>query len=86
MCDLCVYYETGFYGRIAPRSGLSCKCIDIGAGVIDSDFKLPIKILLINNSGQDFKINKGDRIAQLIVEKIFVGDSVEISEEMFKQA
>ena len=60
----------GTYGRIAPRSGLSLKGIDVGAGVIDRDYRGEIKVLLINNSAQPFAVNKGDRIAQLICEKI----------------
>ena len=60
----------GTYGRIAPRSGLSLKGIDIGAGVIDRDFRGELKVLLINNSNQSFTFLKGDRIAQLILERI----------------
>lgn len=60
----------GYYGRIAPRSGLAVKhFIDVGAGVIDSDFRGTIKVILFNFSEFDFKISRGDRIAQLIIEK-----------------
>ena len=58
------------YARIAPRSGLSIKGLDIGAGVVDSDYWGPIKFLLINNSDTLFKINARDRIAQLILQRI----------------
>ena len=58
------------YARIAPRSGLSVKGLDIGAGVIDADYRGSVRILLINNSSQHFKINIGDRMAQLILESI----------------
>ena len=52
------------YGRIAPRSGLSVKnCIDIGAGVIDKDYRGQIKILLINYYDTEFLVQQGDRIA-----------------------
>jgi len=60
----------GFYGRIAPRSGLSMQEIDIGAGVIDSDYRRPVKALLINNGNTSFQVTKGTRMAQLIFEKI----------------
>lgn len=61
----------GHYGRIAPRSGLAVKkSVDIGAGVIDSDYRGEVKILVINNGRETFHINKHDRIAQLILEKI----------------
>lgn len=59
------------YGRIAPRSGLSWKhFIDVGAGVIDEDYRGEIKVLLFNFGNEDYKVSKGDKIAQLIVEKI----------------
>jgi len=48
----------GFYGRIAPRSGLACKKgIDVMAGVIDSGYRGEIKVLLINLNleGYNFK-------------------------------
>lgn len=60
----------GYYGRVAPRSGLSCKGIGVGAGVVDAGYRGHIKVLLINNGAEDFKVSKGDRIAQLIITKI----------------
>lgn len=63
--------EQKYYIRVAPRSGLSSKkMIDVGAGVIDYDYRGEIFILLINNSNTIFNIQKGDRIAQLILTKI----------------
>jgi dUTP pyrophosphatase len=60
----------GNYGRIAPRSGLAAKnFIDVGAGVIDSDYRGEVKVLLFNFSEVDFKVSPGDRVAQLIIEK-----------------
>ncbi len=55
------------YGQVAPRSGLACKGIDIGAGVIDRDYRGEVKILLINNGMDDFIIKKYMKIAQLII-------------------
>lgn len=43
--------------------------IDVGAGVIDADYRGEVKVLLFNLGQTDFKIKEGDRIAQLIVEK-----------------
>ena len=61
----------GTYARIAPRSGLAVKHnIDIGAGVVDRSYRGPLLVVLINNGTQDFTVNPGDRIAQLILEKI----------------
>ena len=54
----------GNYGRIAPRSGLACKnFIDVGAGVIDSDYRGEVRVLLFNFDDKDFAITEGDRIA-----------------------
>tara|TARA_B110000858_G_scaffold10776_1_gene11090 strand:+ start:100 stop:525 length:426 start_codon:yes stop_codon:yes gene_type:complete len=65
-----VVLPTGVYGRVAPRSGLAAKhCIDVGAGVIDPDYTGEIKVILFNHGMNDFEIKKGDRIAQLILER-----------------
>jgi len=67
--SVCIPY--GYYGRIAPRSGLAYKNgIDILAGVIDSDYRGDIGVILLNtDSSKTFTYTKGDRIAQLIIEK-----------------
>ena len=71
----------GYYGRIAPRSGLSVNYgIDVGAGVIDSDYRGEVCVLLFNFGEQDFNVNAGNRIAQLILEKIAIGEVVETEE------
>lgn len=69
---------SGYYGRIAPRSGLAVKNgIDVLAGVVDSGFRNEIKVVLINLGDAPFGINKGDRIAQIIIEKADKFDMVE---------
>lgn len=55
------------YGQIAPRSGLSVKGVDVGAGVIDEDYRGEIKVLLRNQSDQEIRLQKSERIAQLLV-------------------
>ena len=61
----------GCYGRIAPRSGLAIKkFIDVEAGVIGSDYRGEIGVVLFNFSGEEFCINMGDRIAHIVFEKI----------------
>ena len=60
-----------YYLRIAPRSGLSAKnSIDIGAGVVDWDYRGQIFVCFINNSDIEYQIKSGDRIAQMILERI----------------
>lgn len=70
-----------YYLRVAPRSGLSCKGIDIGAGVIDSSYRGPLKVLMINNSDSDYTISIGDKISQLIMERCG-NSSIEIVDEL----
>jgi dUTP pyrophosphatase len=64
----------GFYGRIAPRSGLAWKSgIDVLGGVIDSTYRGILGVILIyhddNPEAWPFHVRKGDKIAQLIIEK-----------------
>lgn len=59
----------GMYGRLASRSSLSLKHgIEVGAGVIDSDYRGEVKILLYNFSRKTYHVSKGDRIGQIIIE------------------
>ena len=68
---LAVSLPPGTYARIAPRSGLAIRnFIDIGMGVVDSDYRGEIKVALFNHSAEDFIVQAGDRIAQLILERI----------------
>lgn len=77
--DLSIATPEGTYGRIAPRSGLAAKnFIDTGAGVIDADYRGEVKVLLFNHSEVDFEIKKGDRVAQLVLERIYTPEIVEV--------
>ncbi len=68
--DIAIAIPEGTYAHIASQSGLAAKySIDVGAGVIDADYRGEIKILLINNSPEPFRIKKHDCIAQMILEK-----------------
>ncbi|XP_050420990.1 deoxyuridine 5'-triphosphate nucleotidohydrolase-like [Adelges cooleyi] len=69
--DIQIKVPHGTYGRIAPRSGLAWKnFIDVGAGVIDEDYRGNVGIVLFNHSDDEFTIQPGDRVAQLVCEKI----------------
>ena len=68
---MCLEIPEGHVGLIWPRSGLAFKkAIDSGAGVIDSHYRGEIKILLFNHSDLDFQIQPGDRIAQILIQKV----------------
>jgi dUTP pyrophosphatase len=69
----------GVYGRVAPRSGLTVKHgIHIGAGVIDPDYIGEVKVAMFNLGLHPVEFKKGDRIAQLILERCEVPDVVEV--------
>jgi len=58
------------YGRIAPRSGLATRGIDVAAGVIDRGYRGCIQVLLRNHSDMPLTFRAGNKIAQLIIEVI----------------
>lgn len=63
--------------RAAPRSGLAWKhFIDVGAGVIDEDYRGNVGVILFNHGDGDFIVKCGDRIAQLVLERISTPDVV----------
>lgn len=79
--DIAIQLPRGTYGRVAPRSGLAAKnFIDVGGGVLDNDFRGCVGVVLFNHHKEPFQVNKGDRIAQLIVEKICMPKLVEVEE------
>lgn len=79
--DLSIAIPEGTYARVAPRSGLAWKhSIDVGAGVIDADYRGPVGVILFNFSDDDFEVKVGDRIAQLIIERIMTPDVVEVED------
>lgn len=61
----------GYEGQVRPRSGLALKGITVAnaPGTIDSDYRGEVKVILINLSRETFKVEKGMRIAQLIISK-----------------
>merc|ERR1711981_855297 len=81
--DLQVAIPEDCYGRVAPRSGLAYKLgIDVGAGVIDADYRGNVGVLLFNldfMNNKEFEVKKGDRIAQLVIEKVAMLDIEECS-------
>ena len=57
---------------------MATKGISVDAGVIDADYRGEVKILLVNHNAVDYEVRKGDRIAQLIVEKLDDQDWMEV--------
>ena len=74
---LAVAIPPGFYGRIAPRSGLAAKNgLDVLAGVIDSDYRGEVCCLLYNTGDAVINLPAGSKICQLIVEQIVTPEAV----------
>jgi dUTP pyrophosphatase len=68
---LAVAVPAGFYGRVAPRSGLAVRHgVDVLAGVIDSDYRGEILCALVNHGREPFEVEPGARVAQFVVEAI----------------
>lgn len=68
---LAVAIPEGYYGRLAPRSGLATKRgVDVLAGVIDADYRGEIQCLLYNTGDEIVELPAHTRICQLIIEKI----------------
>ncbi|KAM4602559.1 deoxyuridine 5'-triphosphate nucleotidohydrolase, mitochondrial [Polymixia lowei] len=77
--DIQIAVPSGYYGRVAPRSGLAAKhFIDVGAGVVDEDYRGNVGVVLFNFSKETFEVKKGDRVAQLVCERICYPDLVEL--------
>jgi len=70
----------GFEAQIRPRSGLSAK-YGIGLlnspGTIDSDYRGEIKVILFNFGEEPFVVNRGDRIAQMVISPVVKADLIE---------
>jgi dUTP pyrophosphatase len=62
---------SGLYGRVAPRSGLALRAgIDVGAGVIDPDYRNEVLVLLFNFGPDPFEVKVGERVAQIVFERV----------------
>ncbi len=81
---LAVAIPEGYYGRLAPRSGLATqKGLDTLAGVIDADYRGEIRCLLYNTGSEAIHLSAQSKICQLIIERIITPIAVwadEISE------
>jgi dUTP pyrophosphatase len=66
-----VQIPPGHAGLVWPRSGLAVRHgIDTLAGVIDSDYRGEVRVVLVNHGDQPFAIAAGDRVAQLLVQRV----------------
>jgi len=81
--NISVEIPEGYEIQVRPRSGLAAKHgigILNSPGTIDSDYRGEIKIIIINLGKEDFRIQPAERIAQLVVSKIYTAKFVETKE------
>lgn len=80
---LFIELPVGYEAQIRPRSGLAFKnglTVLNSPGTIDADYRGEVKVILVNLSKEDFTINDGERIAQMIIAKHEQAEWVEVSE------
>lgn len=80
---IAIAIPVGFAGLVAPRSGLAARhgiSVVNGPGLVDSGYRGEIRVVLVNLSTDPFEIERGDRIAQLVVVPVAVQDFVEVAE------
>lgn len=84
--DIAVSWEgrkaSSYYMRIAPRSGLACKNIDVAGGICDESYRGVYKVILVNHGNKDYEVKRGDRVAQLILTKIKRFDHIVLVDEL----
>lgn len=80
---LFVELPVGYEAQIRPRSGLAFKnglTVLNSPGTIDADYRGEIKVILVNLSKEDFVINDGERIAQMVIAKHEQAEWVQVDE------
>ncbi len=78
---LSISIPDGYYGRVAPRSGLAFKDgIDVLAGVIDSDYRGELGVVLINFGTKEKQFKAGDKIAQMVITPCLTVEVQEVNE------
>lgn len=79
--DIAIEMPPNTCGRILSRSSWASKLnIDVAAGIIDQDYTGNICVLLVNNNVYKFVVNKGERIAQLVLQVIVCPEVIEVRE------
>jgi len=78
-----IAFPQEFEGQVRPRSGLALNygiTVLNSPGTIDSDYRGEVKVLLINLGKEPYTVKKGDRIAQLVVSRLFKAELTQVEE------
>lgn len=82
-CGFGMALPVGFEGQVRPRSGLALKhgiSVVNSPGTIDAGYRNEVGVILINHGNKPFLINKGDRIAQLVIQQLPEVEVLEVAE------
>lgn len=77
---LSIELPKGYVSLVWDKSGIASKGLTTIAGVLDYTYRGEYKILLLNISDQDYKIKKGDKIAQILIQKVETAEIEEVNE------
>ncbi len=80
---LFIELPVGYEAQVRPRSGLAIKkgiTVLNTPGTIDADYRGEVMVILVNLSAEDYKVQNGDRIAQMIISKHEQADWIEVDD------
>ena len=75
-----IYPDYTVEATVRPKSGLSAKGLYVALGTIDNEYTGEIKVLLINLSNELIELKQGQKIAQLVIQKVYLPEVVEVEE------
>lgn len=80
---LCISLPVGYEAQIRPRSGLALKhgiTMVNTPGTIDADYRGEIGLIMINLGQAPFEINRGDRVAQMVIKEVARAQLIEVAD------
>ena len=80
---LAVAIPVGFAGLVLPRSGLALGqgvTVLNAPGLVDAGYRGELKVLLVNHGGAAITVRRGDRVAQLVIQRVERGEPIEVAE------
>jgi len=80
---ICIALPMGYEAQVRPRSGLALRhgvTVLNAPGTVDADYRGEISVLLVNHGAEDFVVQRGDRVAQLVVARVEMVDFVAVAQ------
>ena len=72
-------FPRGTYGHIFSKSSVTLAGVDVCAGIIDSDYRGDVQVVLRNNGDQDWHYKSGQKVAQMLVKRYLSPDPVSVN-------